>query len=175
MNKKYELTNISKIAFGRKIYRIIAIKDFNNVKKGDIGGYVESEYNLSHEDICWIYGDAVVFGDAGVSDDALVYGNALVYDNAVVYGNARVFGDAGVSDDAYIESNDDYSIIYNFGSKNRIATFFKCKDDTIKVNCGGFYGTINEFREKVKTIHKDNKYAKEYLMIADLMELKING
>lgn len=41
----------------------------------------------------------------------------------------------------------------------------------IRVVCGCFYGTIYEFREKVRETHKDTKIAKEYLMIADLMEM----
>ena len=36
---------------------------------------------------------------------------------------------------------------------------------------GCFYGDLAEFREIVKKTHGDSKYAKEYLAIADLMEL----
>ena len=46
MEKKYEILKDTKeFYFGREIYRIRALKDFGNVKKGDIGGYVESEEN----------------------------------------------------------------------------------------------------------------------------------
>ena len=41
----------------------------------------------------------------------------------------------------------------------------------IRVVCGCFYGTIDEFKSKVRETHKDTKIAKEYLMIADLMEM----
>ena len=43
---KYKLTESIKFE-GRTIYRIQALEDFSNVKKGDFGGYVESERNLS--------------------------------------------------------------------------------------------------------------------------------
>ena len=192
MSKKYELTSISKIVNGCTVYRIKALKDFGDVEKGNIGGYIQSEKNLSQEDDCWIFDNAKVFGDARVYENARlydnaivsrnaivyenakVYGNAIVYGNAKVYGNAEVYGDAILSENANIESNDNFSIIYNFGSKNRVTSFFKCEDGLIKVNCGCFHGTIDEFRERVKNVHKDSKYAKEYLMIADLMELKIS-
>ena len=192
MSKKYELTSISKIVNGCTVYRIKALKDFGDVEKGNIGGYIQSEKNLSQEDDCWIFDNAKVFGDARVYENAglydnatvsrnaivyenaKVYGNAIVYGNAKVYGNAEVYGDAILSENANIESNDNFSIIYNFGSKNRVTSFFKCEDGLIKVNCGCFHGTIDEFRERVKNVHKDSKYAKEYLMIADLMELKIS-
>ena len=39
----------------------------------------------------------------------------------------------------------------------------------IRVKCGCFYGTIDEFREQVNNT-RYGKIAKEYLMIADLME-----
>ena len=43
MSKKYELTNESKVVNGCTIYRIKALKDFGDVEKGNIGGYIQSE------------------------------------------------------------------------------------------------------------------------------------
>ena len=40
-----------------------------------------------------------------------------------------------------------------------------------RCQCGCFCGTVDEFRSKVRETHGNSKYAKEYLMIADLMEL----
>jgi len=37
------------------LYRIRALKDFGDVKKGDIGGYIQSKSNLSQEGNVWIY------------------------------------------------------------------------------------------------------------------------
>ena len=66
MEKKYEILKdiFKKIFFGRKIYKKRALKDFPDVKKGDIGGFVESEDNLSHKCNCWIYDKAKVWDDA---------------------------------------------------------------------------------------------------------------
>ncbi len=85
--------------------------------------------------------------------DAWVYGNAEVCGNAWVYGNAH------------------YATIHGFGSCYRTTTFFRNQDGGISVRCGCFYGTLEQFRAKVKETHGDTKYAKEYLQIADLMEL----
>ena len=253
MSKKYELTNETMDFNGKTLYRIRALKDFGNVKKGNLGGYVESEKNLSHDGNCWIYdkakvygnaivyvnaeiyGNAIVsdnaevrgqatvagsakvydnawvFGDAQVFNDAKVYGNAKVFNDAKVYGNANVFNDAIVYDnaqvfdnawvfgvaqvfgdakacgdakvfnyariggDALIKSSRDFSLVSSFGSENRTSTFFRCDDGLIRVNCGCFHGTIDEFRKRVIKTHGNNKYAKEYLMIADLMELRFSN
>lgn len=63
----------------------------------------------------------------------------------------------------------EYTTIKGFGTNFITTTFFRCKDNIVRVSCGCFYGTIEEFRERVKTT-RIGKLAKEYLMIADLME-----
>ena len=110
MSKKYELVESSKIILKNVIlYRIKALIDIPNiVKAGELGGYIESEKNLSHEGNCWVADDAFVYSNAYVSGDAKVYGdaqvsgNAKVFGNAFVYGNAKVYGDAFVYDDAHV-------------------------------------------------------------------------
>jgi lipoate-protein ligase A len=71
-------------------YRPKAIKDFYNVSKGDLGGYVEGYHNLSQKGDCWIYDYSIVFGNAKVSGNAQVYGNSKVFSDAKIFGNARV-------------------------------------------------------------------------------------
>ncbi len=109
--KKYKLTEES-ISFGDRIlHRIKAVRDFGNVKKGDKGGFIESEYNLSHDGNAWVRDDAKVFGgakvycDACISDNADVFGDAKVYGNANVYGTASICGYARVFGDAHVFCN----------------------------------------------------------------------
>ena len=140
--KKYELTSefVTNV-FGTKLFRIRALVSFGIVEKGDLGGFVETEKNLSHDGNAWVFGNAEVSGNAWVS------------------GNARVSGSA------------DYATVKGFGRFFRATTFFRCKDEILRVQCGCFYGDLAQFREIVKKTHGDSKYAKEYLAIADLMEL----
>ena len=79
MNEKYVLTEEKKECLGRTLYRIKAIISFKDVAKGELGGWIEKEDNLSQDGNAWVFGDARVYGDA------------------CVYGDARVFGDARVS------------------------------------------------------------------------------
>ena len=104
--KKYELLKNDTIKIGVKtLYRIRALKDFGNVKTGDIGGYVESENNLNQYDYAWVYENARVYGNAKVCEDANVFGDARVYGNTWVYGDARVYGNANVFGDARVYEN----------------------------------------------------------------------
>ena len=145
--KKYELTDETIEVYGTALHRIKALKDFGNVKKGELGGYVESEYNLSQEGNCLVYGNAKV------------YSNAKVYGNALVYGNAKVCGNA------------DYITIKGLGSVCRNTTIFRTKGKNIAVKCGCFYGTLAEFVDKVKETHGNSKFAKEYLALIDLVKI----
>ena len=256
MEKKYKFTDETKNIGGKIFHRIVAIKEFQTsigiIKKGTVGGYIESEDNLSQEDgvwvsgnarvyddarvagnalICgnawiynnaqvsgnaliygnaWIYnnaqvsgnalisGNARVYGDARVSGNAQVYNNARVSGNARVYNNARVFGNvwvynnawvygnawiynnaqvsgnARVSGNAFITSLDDISTVSGFGSENRTTTFYLSKDNEILVSCGCFHGTLKQFRDKVKITHGGTHLGQEYLIIADLMEMRFN-
>ena len=121
--KKYELTTNTKMWFGRKLYQIKALKDFGNVKAGNLGGYIEKEENLSHDGNAWVYdsalvydnacvfsnarifGNAKVYGYAQIFSNALIYDNTRVYNDAWIYGNACVFGDAEVFDNARVFDN----------------------------------------------------------------------
>ena len=100
MEKKYKLTDETIEVKGKTLYRIEALKDFCEIKKGDKGGFIESENNLAHEGNAWVSDNARVYGDACVFDNAQVYGNAFVSGYAQVYGNAFVYGNAWASDNA---------------------------------------------------------------------------
>jgi len=113
----------------RYLFRVVAVKDFVDVKEGDVGGWIEKESNLSQSGNAWVYDSACVFdnacvfgnawvsgnawvydnarvsGNAWVYDNTRVYDNALVYDNAWVYDNALVYGNAVVCDDAKVYGN----------------------------------------------------------------------
>lgn len=91
-NKKYKLTKKTINHYGTTLYRIKALKDFGDVKAGDLGGYVESEDNLSHEGDCWVYYDAIVRDKAMVLDNAQVSDYAIVKDYATVRDSARIKG-----------------------------------------------------------------------------------
>jgi len=99
---KFKLTSETKVFLGRTLYRIEALIDFGIVKKGELGGYVEKETNLSQNGNAWVSDDARVYGAARVYGDAQVYGDAWVYGAAQVYGDAWVYGAAQVGGNAQV-------------------------------------------------------------------------
>lgn len=102
MNKKYKLTDETIEVYGRVLHRIEALCNFGDVTKGSLGGFIESEANLSQDGNAWVLGDAKVFDRAKVYGDAWVFDGAEAYGDAWVFGNAKVFGKAKVFDGAEV-------------------------------------------------------------------------
>ena len=126
---------------GHTLYRIEALKDFSDVKKGDKGGFVESEENLSHNGDCWVYGDAKVCGDA------------------IIYGRAEVGGDAKVADNA------DYIVFKNWWSSGRYFTWTR-SNNMWRVGC--FHGTGEKLITKA---YRDSELSgREYERVVKYVE-----
>lgn len=117
--KKYELTSETLQYAGHTLHRIKALKDFGVFTAGELGGWIESEENLSQADNAWVYGDAKAYANAKVYGKAEIFGDAMVcdkveiFDNAKVYGNAHVYRNAKVYGDAHVYRN---AKIYNEAS-----------------------------------------------------------
>ena len=173
MDKKYEMLKDDTIEVGiRILHRIKALKDFNDVRKGDLGGYIEKETNLSHDGNCWVSGNAWVSDNACVSDNAKVFGDTQVYGDACVSNNAQVFGNACVSNNAHITNINDYIVIGPIGSRDDYTTFYLTKDKEIMVSCGCFNDTIDEFIKAVNETHRDNdKYKNDYNTVSECVKM----
>lgn len=119
---KYEILYDNHILFeGKTLYQIKALRDivpsnhsFPKIFKGDLGGYVETEKNLSQEGNCWIYKNSKVFGLATVQDDAIAWGHTYIQDNAIVCNNA-VIKTSMIYDSSIIKDN----AVINCGSAVR--------------------------------------------------------
>ncbi len=225
---------------GHTLHRIRALRDFGDVKAGDLGGWIESEDNLDPDKDAWVYDNAKVmdsarvekyarvWGMACIKDNAIVSGASWVKDNALVLNNARVdaislikgharvvgnayvrnssiMGEAYIADSAkitcgcYILGNTcvcgdsivtdskvhgcarlcnsaeilnsgDYICIDGIGSRLSATTAFRDKELGIAISCGCFLGNLSEFKKCVIETHGDNKYAKEYLALIDIIK-----
>ena len=102
MAKKYEFTGETQAWRGRTLHRIRALRSFDDVKVGDLGGWIEKEENLDHNGSAWVYEEAKVYGSAKVSGAAEVSEAARVSGGAWVFGESRVYGAAKVSGDARV-------------------------------------------------------------------------
>ena len=84
---------------GHTLHRIESLKDFTlmhgkEIHKGDLGGWVESENNLSQEGLCWIYDECKMYDNAIRSENSIGYGNSQQYGNSEQYGDSQQFGNS---------------------------------------------------------------------------------
>lgn len=130
---------------------------------------------------------AVIKDYARVSGRASVLGNSIIHSAGEVDGlvwvdcNAKVGAPITqtahlvIEDNATIISAGDVAFVSGFGSCGRGTTFYRGSSGSVRVRCGCFRGTLDEFREKVKQRHgEDSTLGKEYLAVADLMALRFN-
>lgn len=180
--KKYEFTGETMEYNGHTLHRIKRLSD------GIVGGWIEQESNLSHDDDCFVYNEAKVFGCAMVSGNAkicdkavirgyaIVRGYAMVFGKAMIYGNVEICGDALVSNtrvyggsyicgDAVIKDKSDYMVFKNNWSSGRYFTYTRSNK---KWSVGCFYGTGDELIKKAYNDSKKSgdcyKAAVEYCM-----------
>lgn len=103
--KKYELTEDTIVFKKRTLYRIKRLSD------GLLGGYIESENNLSQNGSCFVYDRAKVFGKAKILDDAkirdcaIVFGSAVISKSASIEGSSMAFHNAAIAGAAKISGN----------------------------------------------------------------------
>ena len=130
------------------MFRIKALQDFGNIKKGDLGGLIEKEINLSQEGDCW------------VSRNAKVFGNAVLHGNAKVFGTAEVFGNAIITKTPFsVNRTDDYTFI-----------LVKCLDEKFRIIANCRYFTFKEAYEHWNNKRQGSDLQKETLGIVKYLE-----
>lgn len=154
-NNKYGIMYYDKIEFqeNNPLYRIKALKDFSDVKKGEFGGYIQSASNLSQEGDCWVYNSACVCDNAEVSGNAKIMGPSKICKNAIIKGGSiNRYEEIGY--DAYIKSDNDHTCILNlFDGKN--ITFYRNCNKEIMVCMNDYNNTIVNFVKYVVDVTPD--------------------
>lgn len=179
-------------ARGEKICRIRALRDFGDVRKGDLGGFVRSEENLSQEGNCWIYGNSHVLDNARVEGNAKVRGNSHLFDNACVCeyaevsnifmkGNAKIKGyvcldaDITIGGDALIVDENDVCYFGGFGEDYQTVTAYRLKDGTVEITYKEFQGNLEGFKKVIKEVYpKGDKMRKTFKAIQKAIKCKFD-
>lgn len=205
MDKKYEILKDDCIYYRWKtLYRIRALRDFGNVKAGDIGGYIESEKNLCQDGSCWVYDNAKVYDNASVYDNARicenakVYGNSKIFDKAEIYGNSKVYGYAKVYGNAVVSGVAEvygytfinkgviigrvsipFKDIFQHQCENRLLTAILTEDNRILYMIGCQKNITKEkFIDRIYNKDgglEENPHRKEYLKLIPLIESYFKG
>ena len=101
--KKYEITDIAHPIYP-ELHRIRALRQVGtDVPAGELGGFVQSEANLSQEqDDAWLYDDSISRDEANVCGDAQLHGQAMAQDLALVSGSSTMYDNAIACDNVIL-------------------------------------------------------------------------
>lgn len=93
MEKKYEILKDQSITLNdHTLYRIKLLKQISNMSPGALGGFIESEDNLSQEGDCWVAGNAAVYDNSKVMENAWVEGRAKISGHSIIRENCLIAG-----------------------------------------------------------------------------------
>lgn len=133
--KKYELVMEDTIKHNTHydLFRIRALKDIpiHGVKVGDLGGYIESPFNLSQDGSCWVADNAKVSELSQVKDSALIKDDASIENGSIIKGRAIISDkthivNSVVGGDSRIGGT---STIINSSVKDKVEVFGESKDN----------------------------------------------
>ena len=101
--KKYEITDIAHPVYP-ELHRIRALRQVReDVPVGELGGYVQSEANLSQDsDDAWLYDDSISRDEANVCGGAQLHDRAVAQDLALVSGSSTMYDNAVACDNAIL-------------------------------------------------------------------------
>ncbi len=93
------------------IYRIRALRNiatpFGNIKKGDLGGFVQHENNIYQFDDTWVFDGCVFCGDnAQIRDNSYICDGAQCISNSGVIRNSILKGDVKVGGNGFLVIDD---------------------------------------------------------------------
>ena len=192
--RKYEFTGETKVYEGRTLNRIRRIED------GLIGGWIETEKNLSHSGGCFVYDESMVYdngkvyGYGRVFDNGKVFGNGKVFDNGEVYDNGIVFGNGILCGDGEVYGNGivygngkvfkgkiigevslPYKNIFQYQCEKRVLTAILTEDDEILYSIGYQSNITKEvFLDRIHNENgglEENPHREEYLRLIPAIEM----
>lgn len=196
--KKYELLDTDIELYGKPVFRIKALRTFKTaldvektsfleVQEGDLGGYIQSEDNLSQTDSSWINKNSHVIGNSQVLNNSYV-SDSKISGNAII--DSSVIQDSIISEDAVINN----SIVTHSTIRNITKVVNSDLTELIVTGACNFYNTtlygLNKFTITLKnnfdvenisgnlcTIQKIFKNDKEIqqLVIDEFMYYKISN
>ena len=101
-DQKYEITDIAHPQYPW-LHRIRALQDVReDVHQGDLGGFVESERNLSQEGSCWIYDNALAGENSRVIEQSTLHWACRALGSSIISGDARLDRNVWVLDNAIV-------------------------------------------------------------------------
>ena len=179
-NRKYEMTNITMEFEERTLYRIRALKNFRNVKAGDLGGWVSGKHNLSQEGDCWIYDEAKCMDNARMYHNSAMYNNAVMCDFSEMHGCSEMHNYSAMLDNSRMYNCSamyDNSRMYNDSkmySNSRMFDNSAMYNNAVMLDNSKMFENSRMYRDS-RLKNKENLYGKLITKVDRFIEINNTG
>ena len=179
-NRKYEMTNITMEFEERTLYRIRALKNFRNVKAGDLGGWVSGKHNLSQEGDCWIYDEAKCMDNARMYHNSAMYNNAVMCDFSEMHGCSEMHNYSAMLDNSRMYNCSamyDNSRMYNDSkmySNSRMFDNSAMYNNAVMLDNSKMFENSRMYRDS-RLKNKENLYGKLVTKVDRFIEINNTG
>ena len=179
-NRKYEMTNITMEFEERTLYRIRALKNFRNVKAGDLGGWVSGKHNLSQEGECWIYDEAKCMDNARMYHNSAMYNNAVMCDFSEMHGCSEMHNYSAMLDNSRMYNCSamyDNSRMYNDSkmySNSRMFDNSAMYNNAVMLDNSKMFENSRMYRDS-RLKNKENLYGKLVTKVDRFIEINNTG
>ena len=179
-NRKYEMTNITMEFEERTLYRIRALKNFRNVKAGDLGGWVSGKHNLSQEGDCWIYDEAKCMDNARMYHNSAMYNNAVMCDFSEMHGCSEMHNYSAMLDNSRMYNCSamyDNSRMYNDSkmySNSRMFDNSAMYNNAVMLDNSKMFENSRMYRDS-RLKNKENLYGKLVCKVDRFIEINNTG
>ena len=176
---KYELTTDTIVnQNGAVLYRIRAIKDFSDIKSGQLGGYVGSYDNLNLYDDSWIDENSSVSGAVYITDNSYISWSRIytvASERFNVIGNAFIYKCNIMNSTIYNPYNVDYDYNPKYGLSQRYFSYYM-------IGCSASYCKFEDSTESIVLINSrkmehctftDDGDSYTYIGVEDLSNIDI--
>ena len=179
-NRKYEITDITMEFEERTLYRIRALKNFRNVKAGDLGGWVSGKHNLSQEGECWIYDEAKCMDNARMYHNSAMYNNAVMCDFSEMHGCSEMHNYSAMLDNSRMYNCSamyDNSRMYNDSkmySNSRMFDNSAMYNNAVMLDNSKMFENSRMYRDS-RLKNKENLYGKLVTKVDRFIEINNTG
>ena len=179
-NRKYEMTNITMEFEERTLYRVRALKNFRNVKAGDLGGWVSGKHNLSQEGDCWIYDEAKCMDNARMYHNSAMYNNAVMCDFSEMHGCSEMHNYSAMLDNSRMYNCSamyDNSRMYNDSkmySNSRMFDNSAMYNNAVMLDNSKMFENSRMYRDS-RLKNKENLYGKLVTKVDRFIEINNTG
>ena len=122
---------------------------------------------------CSSFGEHSSFGECCIFGEHSSFGSNSSFGECSFFGEHSSFGECcifGVNCSHEGLTNSRYFACDRIGSERR-KTYFFAAEEGLYVRAGCFFGTLDDFVERVKEVHAGTRYEREYLAAVELAKI----